>query len=128
MYETTTSADLASTNLLAGIGTGTIVFSLIIMVFMLVCMWKIYVKAGEPGWAAIIPIYNIIVLLKILKMDWWHILIMLFIPFAYTIYMIIFQFKLSKAFGKVVCFGFLLLFISIIGYPILAFGSAKYEG
>ena len=130
MYEpyTTTTSNSVATGLLAGIGTGTIIFALLIIVFMLVCNWKIYEKAGQPGWAAIIPIYNIIVLLKILKMDWWHVLIMLFVPIAYGIYTIIFQFKLSKLFGKGVGFGFLLLFIPIIGYPILAFGDSKYEG
>lgn len=130
MYEpyTTTTSNSVATGLLAGIGTGTIIFALLIIVFILVCNWKIYEKAGEAGWKAIIPIYNKIVLLKILKMDWWHILIMIFVPFAYGIYFIIFQFKLAKLFGKGIGFGFLLLFIPIIGYPILAFGDSKYEG
>ena len=127
-YSTSTNSDVMATKILAGVGAGTIIFSLLIIVFMLICMWKIFVKAGEEGWKAIIPIYNTIVLLKILKMEWWHILIMLFVPFAYGIYMIIFQFRLAKVFGKGVGFGFLLLFVSIIGYPLLAFGDSKYEG
>ena len=99
-----------------------------IILLELVALWKIYTKAGQPGWAAIIPIYNIIVFLKIIKMDWWHILIMIFVPFAALVYSIIFDFKLAKVFGKGVGYGFLLLFFTPIMYPVLAFGDAKYEG
>ena len=127
-YYTTTNVDPATQNLLAGIGTGTLIVYLAVLVFMLVTMWKIYQKAGQPGWAAIVPIYNIIVMLKIIKMDWWHVLIMLFVPFAAIVYSILIPIKLAKVFGKSTGFGVLAIFFSIIAYPILAFGSAKYEG
>lgn len=127
-YYTTTNVDPATQNLLAGIGTGTLIVYLAVLVFMLVTMWKIYQKAGQPGWAAIVPIYNIIVMFKIIKMDWWHVLIMLFVPFAAIVYFILIPIKLAKVFGKSTGFGVLAIFFSIIAYPILAFGSAKYEG
>ena len=127
-YYTTTNVDPATQNLLAGIGTGTLIVYLAVLVFMLVTMWKIYQKAGQPGWAAIVPIYNIIGMLKIIKMDWWHVLIMLFVPFAAIVYSILIPIKLAKVFGKSTGFGVLAIFFAIIAYPILAFGSAQYEG
>lgn len=125
---TTTTTDPAVKNLLAGIGTGTIIWAIIVAVFMIIVLWKIYAKAGQPGWAAIIPIYNLVVMFRIIKMEWWHILIMLFVPFASVVYAILIPIKLAKVFGKSTGFGVLSIFFSIICYPILAFGSAKYEG
>ena len=123
MYTTYNSgSDLSSVSPVAWI------IYIAIILLELVALWKIYTKAGQPGWAAIIPIYNIIVFLKIIKMDWWHILIMIFVPFAALVYSIIFDFKLAKVFGKGVGYGFLLLFFTPIMYPVLAFGDAKYEG
>ena len=104
------------------------IFYIAIIVVELVSMWKIYEKAGQPGWAAIVPIYNIVVLLKIVKMDWWHVLIMLFVPFAAVVYGIILPYKVATSFGKDQGFAILSVFFSTITYPILAFGSAKYEG
>src|SRR6478672_11028022 len=59
---------------------GSVIFAiteLAIIVFVIVALWKVYAKAGEPGWAAIIPIYNIIVLLRIAGKPWWWILLLL---------------------------------------------------
>ena len=105
-----------------------IVFWIIMMVFivlMVVSNWIIYKKAGKPGWAAIIPIYNLVVLLEIIKKPiWW--IILLFIPFVNFIIMIIMLHNLSKVFGKDVGFTLGLLFLPFIFYPILAFGKATY--
>ncbi len=114
-------------NILASIGVGTWIATLAVAVFMTIVLWKIYTKAGKPGWAAIVPIYNIIVMLEIVKLDWWHILIMLFVPFAAIVYSILIPIKLAKAFGKSAGFGVFAIFFSIIAYPILAFGSATYQ-
>ena len=127
-YVTTSTTDPATTEFLAGMGVGSIIFYIAVIVFMLIVMWKIYAKAGQPGWAAIIPIYNLVVMFRIIKMEWWHILIMLFVPFAQIVYAILIPLKLAKVFGKSTGFGVLSIFFSIICYPILAFGSAKYEG
>lgn len=128
-YYTTSSTGLdpATTGALAGIGIGAIIIACLVAVFMLIVTWIIYKKAGQPGWACLIPIYNLVILFRILKMDWWHILIMLLVPFAQIVYAILIPFKLAKVFGKSTGFGFLLWLIPIIGYPVLAFGSAKYE-
>lgn len=104
-----------------------LIFYLVVLAVELVAMWKIYTKAGQPGWAAIVPIYNIIILLKIVKMDWWHILIML-IPCASMVYGCILSYKLATAFGKDTGFAVLTIFFSPIMLPIIAFGSAEYVG
>lgn len=116
-----------TTDILEKLGIGFWISWLAVMVFYIIVMWKIYTKAGKPGWAAIIPIYNIIVLLDIIKLDWWHILIMLFVPFAAIVYMILIPIKLAQAFGKSTGFGVFAIFFSIIAYPIIAFGEAKYQ-
>lgn len=115
-------------SVLANIGVGTYIIALLVSVFLLVTIWMIYKKAGQPGWASIIPVYNMIVMLRVVKLDWWHILIWLFVPFASVVYAIIVPIKLAKVFGKSAGFGILAMFLPIIAYPILAFGQASYEG
>jgi hypothetical protein len=56
------------------------IFWLAFMILMIAACWKIFTKAGQPGWAAIIPIYNWYVLCKIVgRPGWW--VILLLIPF-----------------------------------------------
>lgn len=100
---------------------------LIVGIFMLVCLWKVFVKAGKPGWASIIPIYNIIVELEIVGRPWYWLLLML-IPIVNIVLAIIVTFRMAKVFGKSTGFGFGLLFLPFIFYPILAFGDDKYLG
>jgi hypothetical protein len=89
--------------------------------------WKTFTKAGEPGWAAIIPIYNTIVLLKIIgRPIWW--IILLLIPFVNIVVGIIMLLDLAKAFGKGTGFAVGLIFLSFIFIPILGFGDAQYQG
>ncbi|MBS1487685.1 MAG: signal peptidase I [Bacteroidetes bacterium] len=112
--------------LFAALGIFAVIYVAII-VLMIVSMWKIFVKAGKPGWAAIIPIYNIIVLLEIVnKPIWWFIL--LIIPLVNFIILIILIHRLSLSFGQGVGFTLLLIFVGIIGFPMLAFGDYKYVG
>ena len=106
---------------------GVIIFYLAFMVFMIAAMWKVYTKAGKPGWAVLIPIYNIIVLLEIVgKPTWW--IILLLIPIVNFVILIWVTNLLSLSFGKDTGFTLGLIFLSIIFYPILGFGSAKYVG
>jgi hypothetical protein len=100
---------------------------LALTVIILVSNWKIYAKAGEPGWASIIPIYNYIVLLRIVgKPLWW--VILLIIPGINLIISIWVTNLLSKSFGKGVGFTLGLIFLGFIFFPILGFGNAKYIG
>ncbi len=111
----------------AGIGLVGVVLYLAILAFYIAVGWKIFAKAGKPGWAVIVPIYNVLVELEIVGKPWWWLLLM-FIPLVNIIIAIILVFALAKAFGKGVGFGFGLLFLGFIFAPILAFGSATYVG
>ena len=114
-------------SLLGGIGAGLLILYIAIIVLLIAAEWKIYTKAGKPGWAVIIPIYNIIVLLEIVGKPWWWIFLFL-IPFVNIIFMIWMINLLSLSFGKGTGFTLGLLFLGIIFYPILGFGSAQYVG
>jgi hypothetical protein len=94
---------------------------------MIASLWKINTKAGQPGWACIVPFYNYIVLLNIVGRPVWWIVLML-IPFVNTIVGIIILIDLAKSFGKGVGFGLGLAFLGPIFLPILAFSDAQYEG
>ncbi|HOJ03728.1 MAG TPA: DUF5684 domain-containing protein [Bacteroidota bacterium] len=111
----------------AGIGIGMILFYLVIVAFFVVCYWKLYTKAGKPGWAAIVPIYNIIVLLEIVgKPVWWFILML--IPCVNIVVAILVSLELAKVFGKDTGFAIGLILLPFIFIPILAFGDAEYQG
>ena len=97
-----------------------------VVLLMIVGMWKVFTKAGEPGWAAIIPIYNFIVLLKIAGKPAWWILLML-IPVVNFVVLIIMEIALAKNFGKGAGFALGLVFLAPIFFPILGFGNAKYQ-
>lgn len=102
-------------------------FTLAVFALVLVGMWKAFVKAGQPGWAGIIPIYNIIVLVRMAnKPMWW--VIMFFIPIAQIIFPILLGIEIAKMFGKGGGFGVGLAFLPFIFWPILGFGDAKYLG
>src|SRR5207247_11272868 len=96
-------------------------------ILIIAAWWKIFSKAGQPGWAAIIPIYNWIVWCKIVGRPWWWILLLL-IPFVNIIILIILMIDLAKSFGKGVGFGIGLILLAVIFFPILVFGSAQYQG
>jgi hypothetical protein len=101
--------------------------SAVLCIVVIVAMWKLFAKAGQPGWAAIIPIYNIIIFLKIINRPVWWIILML-IPFVNIVILIIVSIDLGKSFGKGGAWSFFLLIVlSLIGYLILAFGKSEYK-
>jgi hypothetical protein len=104
----------------------TMIIYLAILVLVIAGMWKVFEKAGKPGWAAIIPIYNLIVLLDIVgKPIWW--IILLLIPLVNFVIMIIISMDLAVCFGKGKGWGFgLLVILPFVGYPMLGFGQDKY--
>jgi hypothetical protein len=104
-----------------------IVIYLAIIVLMIASMWTIFSKAGKPGWASIVPIYNLIVLLEIVGKPWWWLFLML-IPIVNIVILIIVYHNLSLSFGKGGGFTVGLILLGIIFLPILAFGDAKYVG
>lgn len=105
----------------------TTVIYLAIIIFPIVAMWIIFTKAGESGWAAIVPLFNISVLLEIVGKLWWWLLLML-IPIVNIVLLIMVYHQLSLSFGKDVGFTIGLILLGFIFLPILAFGDAKYVG
>lgn len=108
--------------------TSSIVIGLAVGILVIVSLWMIFKKAGKPGWASIVPIYNIIVLIQIVGLPLWY-LVLLIIPFAniYAIFKI--YIELAHKFGKSTGFGVLSVFFSEICLPILAFDkNATYKG
>ncbi|MBC8319803.1 MAG: hypothetical protein H8E34_03670 [Bacteroidetes bacterium] len=109
------------------IGLGTWLFIIFIIAFYLYVYWRIFEKAGKPGWAALIPIYNTLMLLDIVGKPWWWILLFL-IPVVNIVFAVWMTNLLSLSFGKGVGTTLGLLFLSFIFYPILAFSNAEYKG
>jgi Family of unknown function (DUF5684) len=101
-----------------------------IIVGALVCAfmwWKVFTKAGQPGWASIIPIVNIYFLCKVAgRPGWW--LILFLIPCVNFVMFIVIALDVAKRFGKSGGFAVGLIFLPFIFYPILGFGSAQYQG
>ncbi|MFH1616553.1 MAG: DUF5684 domain-containing protein [Planctomycetota bacterium] len=97
-----------------------------VLVLMIIALWNLFIKAGRPGWASIIPFYNLYVLLIIAgKPGWW--LILMFIPLVNIVIGVIVNLALAEKFGKSPGFAIGLLLLPVIFFPILAFGSAKYS-
>ena len=111
----------------AGAGLGAIgIIYLALVVFLIVTMWKIFTKAGKPGWASIIQIYNVFVMLDIAgKPAWWFLLFL--IPFVNFIVGILVIAGIATNFGKGGGFVVGMILLPIVFYPILAFGSAQYS-
>lgn len=96
-----------------------------LIVFSIIANWKIYEKAGKPGWAVLIPVYNTIVLLEIVRKPIWWIALM-FIPIANLVIIILIYIELARVFGQDSGFALGLIFLSPIFIMILGFGDAKY--
>lgn len=113
----------------AGMQGGLVIAMIIyfaIVILLIASMWVVFAKAGQPGWGVLIPIYNAYLLLKVAgRPGWW--LILLLIPVVNLVIAIIIPFDVARKFGKGSGFGLGLLFLGIIFYPILAFGSARYN-
>ena len=104
------------------------VIYLAIAVLWIAGMWRTFSKAGKPGWAAIIPIYNFIVMSQVAKKPvWWGILCL--VPVVNVIFLILISMEIAVQFDKGKGWGFgLLVLLPFIGYPLLGFTDAKYKG
>lgn len=100
---------------------------LAVAILMIASAWKIFEKAGHPGWASIVPIYNLYIMLQIIERPtWW--LILLFIPMVNAIVILIIYIELAQAFGKDLLYGLGMVFLSVIFFPMLGFGDSRYQG
>jgi len=105
-----------------------LLFWLAVLVVTIIGGWKMFEKAGQPGWAILVPFYNIFVLLKIAgRPGWW--LLLFLIPLVNFIIGIIVAIDIAKSYGQSAVFGILLLAIfAPIGYLMLGFGNSRYLG
>ena len=122
--------DLTTLATLAGTYLSVILFLLAVL---LIASWKILIKAGRPGWAVLIPLYNIYVYTQVLRRPKWWILLYFFgfVPFVgslvFLFVSIIDSVRMAKVFGKTPVFGVGLLLLPFIFYLVLAFGSADHD-
>lgn len=103
--------------------------------YIIIAQWKLFEKAGKPGWASIVPVYNAIVMLEIIGYKWYYIFLFFasIVPFVGYIVVLLFtitySIKLAKSFGQEVGFGIGLLFVSPVFIGIIAFSKKiKYVG
>ena len=119
-----------TTSTSGNVGAGSVIGSvvwLVVVVAMIAALWKVFQKAGRPGWAALIPIYNTITMLRVTgRSGWWFLGFM--VPLLNIFVAIRLVFDLAKVFGRGIGFGFGLLFLFPIFVLILAFGDAQYVG
>jgi hypothetical protein len=103
------------------------IFFMATFLFAMAGVWRTFVKAGRPGWACLVPIYNVIVLLQIAgRPMWWFILLL--IPFVNFFVVLVLMMDIAKSFGRGMGFGLGLMFLGFVFYPILGFGEAQYAG
>jgi hypothetical protein len=104
-----------------------VIICIVIAVIGIAGIWRTFEKAGRPGWACLIPLYNTYIMLKIGgKPGWW--LILLLIPLVNIIFLVWIYNMISKSFGKDEGFTAGLVFLGFIFWPILGFGDATYRG
>ena len=125
MYDTTIYGTTSQTDISAILGTYAILV-LVIAVIMIVANWKIYTKAGKPGWASIVPFYNMYVMYEIAGMNGWMFLLT-FIPIVNIVIQIMLYLNLAKKFGKSTGFAIGLILLNPIFLLMLAFGNAEYN-
>jgi hypothetical protein len=101
------------------------ILHIIIVLIIIVSLWNIFNKAGYKGWKAIIPIYNLYILQKIIQKPWWWIILM-FVPYVGIIWIIYSTNLLAKRFNKKEYFTIGLIILPFIFYPILGFDTSKY--
>jgi hypothetical protein len=102
-------------------------FELLLFAVIIASWWKIFDKAGEPGWASIVPIYNMVVMCRVAgKPEWW--VLLLLIPFVNFVIAILVMIGLAENFGKSGAFAIGLILLGFVFLPILAFGDAQFQG
>jgi hypothetical protein len=89
--------------------------------------WASFTKAGRPGWAILVPIYNTLTMIDIAGKPWWWLFLMM-IPLAGIVFAIMIVIEFAKSYGKGVGFALGLAFLPFVFFPLLGFGDAEYEG
>ena len=119
-YGVSTTSGL--TGAIAAMGLFFWILSMALSILMIISLWKIFKKAGKPGWASIIPIYNIYIMCEIAEKEWWYVLLSC-VPFANIYAMIVLYNGMAKRFGKNGGFVAGMLLLPVVFFPMLAFGK-----
>jgi len=115
------------------IGTGYLILGAAILIFLMIIIWFVFKKAGQPGWAATIPIYNLMVGLRVAGKPWWWIfgILFVFIPIfgilLFVVEHIFVSSSISRNFGQATGFTVGLILLPFLFYPILAFGKYQWS-
>lgn len=113
--------------LLEWIGMPEMIILLIVFFIPTISLWKLFIKAKKPGWAVIIPFYNIVIFMEIIGKPWWWLFLWL-IPYLNIIWVIWSWNLMVKSFGKSESFTIGIILLWVIFLPILAFGNSEYHG
>ena len=119
-YGVSTTSGL--TGAIAAMGLFFLVLFMALSILMIISLWKIFKKAGKPGWASIVPIYNIYIMCEIAEKEWWYVLLSC-VPFVNIYAMIVLYNGMAKRFGKSGGFVAGMILLPVIFFPILAFGK-----
>lgn len=113
----------------AGIGILVLLAIFVIFALAIVAMWRLYEKAGKPGWASIVPFYNIFVMLEIVGRPTWWFAVILLVPIVQTVFSVIVAIDFAKSYGKGLWYGLGSLFFPFIIYPVMAWDkNVRYIG
>ena len=125
MYTTTSTNGLGGAD--PAVYNVIVLLSLALIVFIIASVWRLFKKAGKPGWAALVPFYNTWVLVEVAKLSavWF---VLTFIPIVSIVALVVIYNGVSKAFGKGVGTTVLMVFFPYVMFPYLAFGKAQYVG
>jgi hypothetical protein len=106
--------------------TALLIYAVVMVLLFIVPLWIVFTKAGQPGWAVIIPIYNFYVMLQIAQKPTWWLILILLVPIANIIFLIMTIHGISVNFGKDTGFTVGMILLPFIFIPILGYGGAKY--
>lgn len=125
---TLTSPQTGGADISGGLFSAAFLFMYLILgVISVVSMWRIFTKAHQPGWAAVVPVYNLYILTQVAgRSGWW--VVWLLIPGINIIAAIFLANDLAKSFGQGIGMAVLIILVSVIGLPTLAFGPYEYQG
>lgn len=116
------AGDFASRQAAATVSTTTSLLILAFVLLVIISMWRVYERAGEPGWAVLIPFYNMYVLTKVAGLSGWWVVAM-FIPLINIIALFVVSIGVARRFDRGAGFGVGLALLPMIFYPILAWGE-----
>jgi len=110
----------------SGSGSIELLATLALTIAVFAGFWKIFEKADKPGWAAIVPIYNLYVLVKVSGNAWWW-FVLFFVPLLNFFATLKISIDLAGKFDRGILFGLGLAFLSFVFYPLLGFGDYQYQ-